>query len=354
MNNVNETMRDFGFYRNMIFGAPLAVLGIAIAVGISLVVLTCVGNFCCCCFKCLCPVRFILDGLRDVMLRMTNFLLFEFEHKKQGDKHIYLLYGVRVSIHALNFLFILLVGIVFASLISFWNTFLTEASLGECDPRADCFPITRQSFSVINFSPSSRERISDCDNIVINDEASTIVCFRMSYRYSEGLGEAGGFLFSMQVIANIFIYVVVRTVRVVLKVMKILVYKTTSNPNNKEMSCKIKCVSFFAKLFAILVIQTMYVGILIILPLQLVVLRGDFRETLVTPQRALQLVLYSYTICLLFLVPLFVGIFVQGYEVYDHMDISLYLNRSNGKKSNPSSSAENPEARYNENEVQAY
>lgn len=337
MNNVNETVRDFAFYRMMIFNVPLTVLGIALAVGIVLVILTCVGNFCCCCLISLCAVRLFFNGLRDLMLRMTQFLLFEFEHIKKGNEQIYLLYGVRVSVYALNFLFVLLLGIIFASLISFWNAFLTEATLDECDPHADCFEVSRSSGVSL-----SKDRITDCDSFTI-DERTTTVCFRMAYKYSEALGEAGGFLFSMQVITNIFIYIVVRTVRVVLKITKILVYKCITNPDNQKMSSKIKCVSLFAKLLGMLIVQTAYVGILIVVPLQFVVLRSDFRQTLVTPQRALQLALYTYTICLLFLVPFFVGVFVQGYEVYDSMNIDNYMN---GRKSK--AQTEDPEVGYNE------
>ncbi len=320
MNVVNETVRDFAYYRVVSFNLPLAVIVISLLVGIALVILTCVGR-CLCCLESCCAVRFLLDVLRDIMLRIISFSLFEFKHKKRGKEHIYLLYGVRVSVYALNFLSVLLLGIMFASLISFWNTFLTESTIDECDSRADCFQIFRSA----GIMSRESERITDCNNIVMNDERRTTVCFRMAYRYSEGLGEAGGFLFSMQVITNIFIYIIVRIVRVVLKVTKILIHKNVADPDSTQFKYRIKCVSFFAKLVAMLLVQAVYAGILIVLPLQLVVLRSDFRQTLVTPNRLLQLILYSYTICLLFLVPLFVGIFVQGYDVYEDVSIDSYV-----------------------------
>ena len=119
------TQNDFYYYQSVSFELPVAILVVALTIGIVLVILTCVGTcLCCTTSKTCCGFQFIRDGLRDVMLRMTNFLLFEFEHTKSSSgEHIYTLYGVRVSVHALYFLFILLVSIIFVCMISFWNTF---------------------------------------------------------------------------------------------------------------------------------------------------------------------------------------------------------------------------------------
>ncbi len=167
--------------------------------------------------------------------------------------------------------------------------------------------------------------IENCTDFEI-DETNTVVCFEVVYRYSEGLGEAGGFLFSMQAITNIFIYIVVRTIRTILKIAKILIYKYSSDPTNKQMKNKVICVSIFAKLLAILIVQASYVVMLIVIPIWFVVLRTDFQTTLRTPQRKLQLGLYIYTVSLLFMVPLFVGIFIQGYNVYEDIDVDMYMN----------------------------
>ena len=50
------------------------------------------------------------------------------------------------------------------------------------------------------------ERITDCSNFTHME----IICFRMAYKYSEGLGEAGGFLFVMKVIVNFLTWLSVR------------------------------------------------------------------------------------------------------------------------------------------------
>ena len=321
----NEATRNnFYYHQSVSFELPVAILVVALTIGIVLVILTCVGTcLCCTCTtsKTCCGFQFIRDGLRDVMLRMTNFLLFEFEHTKSSSgEHIYTLYGVRVSVHALYFLFILLVSIIFVCMISFWNTFLSEATLDQCNPTADCFPINRATGHLIRVQP-----IENCTDFEI-DETNTVVCFEVVYRYSKGLGEAGGFLFSMQAITNIFIYIVVRTIRTILKIAKILIYKCSSDPTNKQMKNKVICVSIFAKLLAILIVQASYVVMLIVIPIWFVVLRTDFQTTLRTPQRKLQLGLYIYTVSLLFMVPLFVGIFIQGYNVYEDIDVDMYMN----------------------------
>ena len=92
------------------------------------------------------------------------------------------------------------------------------------------------------------------------------------------------------------------------------------------MKNKVICVSIFAKLLAILIVQASYVVMLIVIPIWFVVLRTDFQTTLRTPQRKLQLGLYIYTVSLLFMVPLFVGIFIQGYNVYEDIDVDMYMN----------------------------
>lgn len=103
----------------------------------------------------------------------------------------------------LQYFFIIFISLVLVSFILFWNTFTSNVFFG-CDPHFDCFPLHTNNKTPIDTTP-----LKNCSEFAENENV-TILCFQLVYRYSEGIGEAGGFLFIMQVIANLLIYITVR------------------------------------------------------------------------------------------------------------------------------------------------
>ena len=322
--DMEGTISNYGRYQTMGFLLPLGILVGILIFGLALMIITpivkcCCTSKCCCCFKVCCCTQFLTDGLRDLMLRTMKFLMYEFEHKKEGKEHKYFLYGVEVHLVVLQYLFIVLLNLIIAALISFWNTFLAEATIDQCDPTATCFPTRRRSF----FIRSDRAPITNCADFPINNE-ETVVCFREVYRYSEGLGEAGGFLFSMQLVINSLVYVIVRMVRVVLKIVKVIRYKTS-----RKTDISNGCVYFWsysAKFTTIFFVLVSYAAALVLLPLWLLNLSTSFIQTLMTPQRQLQLFIYEYTMFVFLLVPWIVGLGIYDKKLYRSIDIKYYTN----------------------------
>ncbi len=96
-----------------------------------------------------------------------------------------------------------------------------------------------------NSTPIDINPITDCSEHTVK-ENTTIICFQVVFKYSEGLGKAGGFLFSMQVIINIVIYVVVSIFRVVLKATKVanernITRKRTMSEVGKKLPFVVMC-----------------------------------------------------------------------------------------------------------------
>ena len=190
--------------------------------------------------------------------------------------------------------------------------------MDSCDSLYDCFPIHRA-----NQTPISIPTITNCDDFSIN-ENTTVLCYRLVYRYSEGLGEAGGFLFSMQVITN---HCVVRMVRAMLKITKIALRRKISQSNDQKLDKKrVFCISIISKVLVVSIVVVLYSLIFVLCPLWLLLDRQDFEETLRTPDRQLQLYLYEYTIFVLFLIPLIVGGGIYGSQLFDSIDIEAYIN----------------------------
>ena len=315
--------RDYFYYERWSYHAPIGILVTILIVGLICIILTAIGRQIVpsgeAYLKLPWGIRFFFDGLRDVTLRTTRFLLFEFEHEKAVEKHVYNLYGVQVYLFVLQYLFIVLLTIYSVSGLTFWNTFLAETTVDQCDTLSDCFPIHRANETPIQTTP-----ITDCDDFPVTDNVS-ILCFQLVYRYSEGLGEAGGFLFSMQVMTNILIYAVVRMVRSMLKLFKIVISRRKGEPMSEERMRKYAGrLSVISKTVAVLLVLILYCILVVLLPLWLFFDRKEFRETLKTPQRQLQLFLYEYTILVLFLVPPIVGFGIYGRKIYNKLDIKIY------------------------------
>ncbi len=185
----------------------------------------------------------------------------------------------------------------------------------------DCFPMHRA-----NQTPISIPAITNCDDFSIN-ENTTVLCYRLVYKYSEGLGEAGGFLFSMQVITNLLIYCIVRMVRAMLKITKIALRRKISQSNRQELDKKwVLRISLISRVSAVLIVLVLYFLIIVLVPLWLLLDRQDFGETLRTPDRQLQLYLYEYTLFVLFLVPLIVGGGIYGSQLFSSIDVKAYIN----------------------------
>ena len=318
----NTFQRDFFYYRRWSYEAPIGILVSILIAGLICIILTWIGRVA---VRSVTEeripwgLRFFIDGLRDLTLRTTNFLLFEFEHAKKEGENEYRLYGVQVHLFVLQYLFIVLLTIISVTLLSFWNTFLADTSVDQCDTLSDCFPIHRGTETPIQATP-----ITDCDDFPTTENVS-VLCFRVVYRYSEGLGEAGGFLFSMQVVTNILIYAVLRTVRTVLKFFKIVILRKKGEPMSDAKRKKyVSRLSMGIRILAVIVVLIIYCTLIVLVPLWLFSDRQDFRETLRTPQRQLQLFLYEYTIFVLFLVPPIVGAGIYGSRTFEGLDVETY------------------------------
>lgn len=330
-----HSSRDYDYYNRWTFQFPLASLLLIFAASVITIVLAVLfrralgknltepydklnkRQIC---------LKLFLGGLRDTMLRTINFLLFEFEKIEQTDekakkkhKYEYRLHGVPVHLFVLQYLFIVLLSILAVSVLSFWNVFFADSALDVCSELLDCFPVYRD-----NSTPIEIEPITNCSEHIV-DEDSTIICFEVVYRYSEGLGEAGGFLFSMQVIINIVIYVVVSIFRTVLKITKIASNREVARVRTmSDIGRKWPCgVPRFAKALTMSLTLAMYLIILILLPVWVLHQREDFLSTIETSQRRMQLALYAYTVFELFLVPLIVGSGVYARRTYNRIKVKL-------------------------------
>ena len=320
---MNSTFqRDYFYYWRWSFQAPIGILVTILIVGLICIILTWIGRQV---IRSISQeripwgIRFLIEGHRDLTLRTTSFLLFEFQHDKKGEEDVYLLYGVQVHLFVLQYLFIVLLTIISVCVLSFWNTFLAETSLDQCDTFSDCFPILRGSQTPIQITP-----ITDCDNFPVTENV-TVLCFKVVYRYSEGLGEAGGFLFSMQVVSNILIYAVVRSVRTVLKFFKIVMLRKKGEPMSDVKRKKyVSRLSMGIRILAVIIVLIIYCILIVLVPLWLFSDRQDFRESLRTPQRQLQLFLYEYTIFVMFLVPPIVGAGIYGSRTFEGLNVDSY------------------------------
>ena len=154
------------------------------------------------------------------------------------------------------------------SIVTFLNTFLLENSFS-CEENFDCFAMTDEGVF-------KNERITDCSNFTHME----IICFRMAYKYSEGLGEAGGFLFVMQVIVNFLTWLSVRL------------------GSKGGQYCR-KCTVAFS-----VVLSLSYIFVVAFLPFLATLERPELYQMLRTPQRQLQLFIYAYSTLCLAIIPI--------------------------------------------------
>ena len=269
------------------------------------------------CKRCTCTRDFrnpfskpIRNGFKDVMIRVNKFLLIEFEEsdvnikvqdtgkvterselsqsggserlvnenielldkntdlqKRANEEKKYSLYGVQVHYRVLQILFIAFLAVFGMSFVLFWNTFIVDEKIG-CDSEWDCFYTSNSSL---------RETI-DCTQY---DENATTICFRIALKFPEGIGDAGGFMFAMQVLVNFLIYITVRVRSI-----------TCSSRRDK--------IGRFVLLGIIIIVQLVAT---VIVPLCLRAL-PEIQTTLRTSQRELQFWTYMYmSFILLIIVP---------------------------------------------------
>ena len=181
---------------------------------------------------------------------MNKFLLIEFE-EDEGDFSVF---GEKTNKVLLYYLFLVVITIIGSSFVLFWNTFITDEMYG-CDSGWDCFPL-----HVSNNTPIQSTSITDNCTNYIDDENVTVICYKLALKYSEGIGDGGGFMFAMQVLVNVLIYITVR--------MK----------SFKRCSEKCMCITNYGLLALLWLSQ---LAITIITPLAL---SGTRQETVATPQ----------------------------------------------------------------------
>ncbi len=209
-----EDIKDYEYYHRWTYIIPVSLLVSIVAFGLITPFLIWLSTLCA--RKC-CKhnknnnivVYYLRNGLRDVIIRANKYYPLEFDYSvdaKCSDnvcKYSYTMFGATVQFYVLQYFFIVFVSLVLVSFILFWNTFTSNVFIG-CDPHFDCFPLHAN-----NETPIQNNLIQNCSEFTRNENI-TILCFQLVYRYSEGIGEAGGFLFIMQVITNLLIYVTIR------------------------------------------------------------------------------------------------------------------------------------------------
>ena len=345
-----EQAISYTHYQMLAYTVPgtllFVITFIATVIISSMIHYTIVKRLCKCCFtkSCInflkkCPkCSVVRNGFKDVMIRMSNFLLFEFEvqegNKESGEdgqlegrtaqdtdpddndqqdesvvseandgqeyelklvqeyqeytqieqstsqkrkkQLLYFLYGVQVHYRVIQFLFVVSLGVIGMSFVLFWNTFIAEEMYG-CDSDYDCF-VMHTSDKHYN----QCELITNCTEFKDNKFAVAI-CYRLVFKFSEGIGDSGGFLFAMQVMVNVLIYVTLRVRKI--------------NCNNE--SRRITVVTLLS-----LTMFTLQLVATLIAPVVIFILEPKVNETIRTPQRLLQFWTYIYmSFILLFVVP---------------------------------------------------
>ena len=350
----------------LVYSVPLTLLGVIIFITLtiisSLIYYTIIKRLCKCCItrSCIkffkkCPkCTIIRDGVKDVMIRLSNFLLFEFvvqegnkefeengedDHleessaredtasenengshdepidnengshdepvydetndqqeneltlvheyqeytqielststgrKKEKKQLLYYLYGVQVHYRLIQFLFVVSLTIIGMGFVLFWNIFIAEQIYG-CDNEYDCFVFQTE------YSPP--ELITNCTDFKDNNIAFSI-CFKLVFKFSEGIGDSGGFLFAMQVLVNLLIYVTIRI---------------------RKMKCNNACCRRTVKFAVLLTIFILQLALTLVAPITFVLTEPVVYKTFQTLQRRYQFWTYIYmSIILLFVVP---------------------------------------------------
>ena len=348
------------------YSVPSTLLGVIIYITLtiisSLIYYTIIKRLCKCCFtrSCIkffkkCPkCTVIRNGVKDVMIRVSNFLLFEFvvqegnkecaenkedDHleessarddndpenengshdepvdnengsrdepvddetndqqentptlvheyqkyiqielstsmgRKKGNKqllYMYYLYGVQVHYRLIQFLFVVSLSIIGMGFVLFWNTLIAEA-IYDCDSEYDCFV-----FYTDNINYTQYQLITNCTDFKDNNIADSI-CYKLVFNFSEGIGDAGGFLFAMQVLVNLLIYITIRV---------------------RKMKCNNACCRLTVKFAVLLTIFILQLALTLVAPITFVITESIVYKTF---QRRYQFYIYMSFI-LLFVVP---------------------------------------------------
>ena len=226
-------MRDYHYYYQWSYEIPLglllSIIGVGVGVYVLRLVLYSIQKYICASkssdwevetsksgysrlLKC------ANDALKDIMLRMSNFLLIEFEENDE----IYKLFNVQMHGFVLHYIFLVIMGNIAVCIISFWNVFGVDILINEWHSRYDCFPLNKADLSPIETLPMDYKNFEG----YVSDDNVTIVCFQLTRKYSEGLGKAGGFLFIVQLLTNILIYFTVRCIQIALCIYNNCHYST--------------------------------------------------------------------------------------------------------------------------------
>ena len=248
--------------------------------------------------------HYLQNAFRDVMIRVSKYFLLEFdytveekdENEPYNTTYSYSMYSATVEFYVLQYFFIVFLSMIMVSFILFWNTFTSSVFIG-CDPYYDCFPLHASNETPIQTLP-----LKDCSRYSGNENV-TILCFQLVYKYSEGIGEAGGFLFIMQVIVNLLIYITVR----IQTIFANAYIEFRKRYIHRSSVVNAKLIRVCSLIVTMLLIPTGYALITVGIPLGFYRIRPEFYASLQTPQRFLQFMIYLFINFVLILIPIFVG-----------------------------------------------
>ena len=192
---------------------------------------------------------------------------------RKKEKKQYYLYGVQVHYRLIQFLFVVSLSIIGMSFVLFWNTFIAEAIYG-CDSEYDCFVYYTDS---INYRP--QQLITNCTDFKDNN-ISFSICFKLVFNFSEGIGNSGGFLFAMQVLVNLLVFVTIRV---------------------RKMKCNNACCRLTVKFGVLITIFILQLALTLVAPITFVITGLIVYKSF---QRLYQFWTYIYmSFILLFVVP---------------------------------------------------
>ena len=106
--------------------------------------------------------------------------------------------GKKMSRQCFGIMSVLLIPIIVGTMfITFWNVYLVEESVGgDCEANFDCFPKDGDDYL-------QQEPVSNCSMFEFNGNV-TYECYRLVFRYAEGLGAAGGILAFTAVFSKLY------------------------------------------------------------------------------------------------------------------------------------------------------
>ena len=106
--------------------------------------------------------------------------------------------GKKMSRQCFSVMSVLLIPIIVGTIfITFWNVYMVEESVGGgCENNFDCFPKVGDDFL-------QQEPVNNCSMFEHNGNV-TYECYRLVFRYAEGLGAAGGILAFTAVFSKLY------------------------------------------------------------------------------------------------------------------------------------------------------